>query len=69
MVSGDSLTGIFITTWGLPKYNMLFYSNICNSYTKVCLPVGGDNPQIVVGGLALVRGTNHCITILYHIPT
>ena len=40
--------------------------HLCNSYTKGCPPVGGDNPRALASGLSYVQTDKHDIIILYH---
>ena len=40
---------------------------LCNSYTKGCPHVRGDNPRALASGLSYVQVDKHGITILYHL--
>ena len=42
-------------------------SELCNSYTKGCPPVRGDNPRALASGLSYVQVDKHGITILCHL--
>ena len=43
--------------------------DISNSYTMVCLPVCGDNPQALVVGLSPVHMDNHGMINYFKPPT